>query len=92
MASPSPFLRSTHLTVRIKSTVVKVVHLVSCPSWERNRLSRATKDSKSRNEYHDLGTTIKSSRDQVVPLHEPLRAVSSEVELTKGTKDEVAGD
>lgn len=92
MTSPWPFLQPPHLTVRIESAVVVVVNLVSCPGWEGNRLSRATKDSKSRNEDHGLSTTIKSGRDQVVPLDEPPRAVSSEVELTKGTEDEVAGD
>lgn len=66
--------------------------MITRPLRKRHRLARPTKDSKRRNENHDLGPTIQRSRNQVIPLDEPLRPIPTEIKLPKGTQDIITCD
>ncbi len=81
-----------HLSQGIILTSVKVICQVTCPGREGNWFTRATKDSKSGKEYHNLSTAVKGSGDEVIPLDEPFGSVTSQIELTKEADHVVAGD
>lgn len=61
---------------------------VSSPYWERSRSSASTEDGESKNEHHDLSSTIESSGNNVVVLDEKLWALLSEIPLSKEPKEE----
>lgn len=48
---------------------------------ERNIFSASTENTECKQEIDDAGSTVQSSREDVVVLDEPVRSVSPEVEL-----------
>ena len=76
----------------VQATVSIAIDIITPPLWKRSRLATGTRDGKTEEENHNLGSAIHACRDKVVPLDELPRAILAEVKLAKVANDEIDPD
>lgn len=68
---------------------IRKAAIITRPSWERMRIPTAPKYSKTQDENQNLGSTIQSSRNQIVILDKESRSVPAQVILREESDGEV---
>jgi hypothetical protein len=81
--------RVEHAVINIDITAIITSNGISTPEREWSGNTASTSHSKRQHEDTHLGSTIQRSGDEVVPFHEVLRFILSEIPLTKDSNDVV---